>query len=134
MAIRRLTKEDRPQSLGAFKPVGHVVLALRDDETALAAVRSLHAAGFEPDDVLHYTADEEGAQMEQMLDRASEFAGFGYEVTLMRRYRALAREGCSWLLVYAPDDDAAARVAEVARRHGARLAEKYHWLVVEDLI
>ena len=134
MAIRRLTKSDRPQSLGAFKPVGHVVVALRDDETALAAIASLHAAGFEPDDILHYNADEEGAQMEQMLDHASEFAGFGYEITLMRRYRSLSREGCSWLLVFAPDDAHAARVAEVARRHDARLAEKYHWLVVEDLI
>jgi hypothetical protein len=134
MAIRRLTKSDRPMTLGAFKPVGHVVVALPDDETALAAIRSLNAAGFDPDDVLHYTADEEGAQMEQMLQHASEFAGFGYEVTLMRRYRTLAREGCAWLLVYAPDAQSTARVAEVARRHGARLAEKYHWLAVEDLV
>ncbi len=134
MTIRRLTKSDRPMSLGAFKPVGHVVVAMPDDASAHAAIGALQAAGFEAEDVLHYSADEEGEQMQQMLDHAGDFAGFGYEITLMRRYRELAAEGCSWLLVYAPDEPHTARVAEVAQRHGARLAEKYHRLVVEDLI
>ncbi len=134
MTIRRLTKADRPQVLGAFKPVGHVVVALPDDKVAAEATAALIEAGFDADDVLQYSADEEGAQMQHMLDHASDFAGFGYEITLMRRYRQLAGEGCSWLLVYAPDDAHAASVAQVAERFGARLAEKYHRLVVEDLL
>ena len=52
----------------------------------------------------------------------------------MRRYQELAREGASWLIVYAPEDDRASRVAEVAKTHGALMAEKYHRLVIEDLI
>jgi hypothetical protein len=36
--------------------------------------------------------------------------------------------------VYAPDTAHAERVAEVVKRFDARLAERYHWLVVEDLI
>ena len=134
MTIKRMTKADHPVSFGAFKPVGHVVVALPDEARAQAATAALYAAGFDEEDVLHYSADEEGSEMSRLLDRASSFAGFGYEVTLMRRYKVLAGEGCAWLLVYAPNESHASLVADVARRFDARLAEKYHRLVVEDLI
>jgi hypothetical protein len=134
MALKRLTKADHPQSFGAFKPVGHVVVAMPDDECAAAAVRALRATGFEAEDILEYTAAEENDEMDRMLQHASDLAGFGYEVSLMRRYQELAREGASWLIVFAPDDDRAARVAQTVKGHGARMAEKYHRLVIEDLI
>ena len=134
MTIKRLTKADHPQSLGAFKPVGHVVVAMPDDERAAAAVRDLRATGFEAEDILEYTAAEEADEMDRMLAHTSSFAGFGYEVSLMRRYQQLAKDGASWLIVYAPEDGRAAQVAEAVRRHGALIAEKYHRLVIEDLI
>jgi hypothetical protein len=134
MPIRRLTKADHPQSHGAFKPVGHVVVALRDEDLASATARALLDAGFEEQDILHYSAGEEREEMARLIDHASDFAGFGYEITLMRRYQALAREGCSWLLVYAPDEPHTRRVAEVAQQNGALLAVKYNRLVIEDLI
>jgi hypothetical protein len=134
MAIKRMTKADHPQSFGTFKPVGHVVVAMPDDERASAAANALRSAGFEAEDILEYSAAEEDDEMDRMLQNASDLAGFGYEVALMRRYQELAREGASWLIVFAPDDAQASRVAEVARAHGALMAEKYHRLVVEDLI
>ena len=134
MAIKRMTKDDHPQSFGAFKPVGHVVVAMPDDERAAAAVRGLRAAGVEAEDILEYTAAEEDDEMDRMLQNASDLAGFGYEVSLMRRYQELAKDGASWLIVYAPEDDRASRVAEVTKSHGALMAEKYHRLVIEDLI
>ena len=136
MAIKRMTKDDHPQSFGAFKPVGHVVVAMPDDERAAAAVRGLRAAGFEAEDILEYTAAEEDDEMDRMLADATAngVAGFGYEVSLMRRYQELAKDGASWLIVYAPEDDRASRVAEVTKSHGALMAEKYHRLVIEDLI
>lgn len=134
MALKRMTKADHPQSLGAFKPVGHVVVAMPDDRSAAAAVQALLQRGFEPEDILEYTAAEENDEMDRMLQHASDFAGFGYEITLMRRYKALAAEGASWLIVFAPEDVQAERVAETARAHGALMAEKYHRLVIEDLI
>jgi hypothetical protein len=136
MAVKRMTKADHPQSFGTFKPVGHVVVAMPDDERAAAAASALRAAGFEAEDILEYTAAEEDDEMDRMLADADAngVAGFGYEVSLMRRYQELAKEGASWLIVFAPKDDKALRVAEVARAHGALMAEKYHRLVVEDLI
>jgi hypothetical protein len=134
MAIKRMTKADHPQSFGAFKPVGHVVVAMPDDARAAAAAQALRAAGFEAEDILEYTAAEEDDEMDRMLARASDMAGFGYEVSLMRRYQELAREGASWLIVFAPDDARTAKVAEAVKPHGALMAEKYHRLVVEDLL
>jgi len=134
MAIKRMTKADLPQSLGAFKPVGHVLMALRDENQAREAVQALHQAGFDDEDVLQFTAGEHEGRMDQMLDHTSAIAGFGYEIVLMRRYKKLSAEGCRWLLIYAPDDDEAQRVAEVAQRFGSPMAVKYHRLVEEDLI
>lgn len=134
MAIKRMTKADHPQSLGAFKPVGHVVVAMPDDASAVQATQALREQGFEADDILAYTAAEEDDEMDRMLRHTSDFAGFGYEVTLMRRYKELASRGASWLIVFAPEDEQAARVVGAVRRHGALLAEKYHRLVIEDLL
>jgi hypothetical protein len=134
MAIKRMSKADHPQSFGTFKPVGHVVVAMPDDERAARAVQDLRAAGFDAEDILVYTAAEEGGEMERMLSHASDFAGFGYEVVLMRKYKQLAQDGASWLIVFAPDDGRHQRVAEVVRSHGALMAEKYHRLAVEDLL
>jgi hypothetical protein len=136
MAVKRMTKADHPQSFGAFKPVGHVVVAMPDDARAAAAAQALLAAGFEAEDILEYTAAEEDDEMDRMLRNAeaNAVAGFGYEVSLMRRYQELAREGASWLIVYAPDDEQAAKVAATVDAHGALMAEKYHRLVIEDLL
>ena len=134
MAIKRMTKADHPQSMGTFKPVGHVVVAMPDDERAARAVQDLRAAGFAAEDILEYTAAEEDDEMDRMLSHTSDFAGFGYEVALMRKYQALAKDGASWLIVFAPEDRQHQRVAEVVKTHGALMAEKYHRLVIEDLI
>jgi hypothetical protein len=134
MAIKRMTKADHPQSFGTFKPIGHVVVAMPDDDRAARAVRDLRAAGFGADDILEYSAAEEGDEMDRMLSKASDFAGFGYEVALMRKYQALAKEGASWLIVFAPEDSQHQRVADVVKGHGALMAEKYHRLVIEDLL
>lgn len=135
LTIKRMTKADHPHSMGAFKPVGHVVAAMPDDERAAQAVRALRdEAGCGPQDILEYTAAEENDEMDRMLAQTSEFAGFGYEVTLMRRFQRLAKEGASWLIVYAPGDEQVMRVAEVLRRFDCWLAVKYHWLAVEELI
>ena len=134
MSIKRMTKADHPQSFGAFKPVGHVVVAMPDDERAARAAQDLRANGFAAEDILEYSAAEEGDEMNRMLSQASDIAGFGYEIALMREYQALAKEGASWLIVYAPDDAAHARVADVVKAHGALIAEKYHLLAIEDLL
>ena len=46
----------------------------------------------------------------------------------------LAEKGYHWLLVYAADDEQAARIAAVARDCGAERAQHYGRFIIEELI
>ena len=61
-------------------------------------------------------------------------AGFGYEITLMRRYFKLTLEGYQWLLVKVDSTEQAAQAAEIVRAQGATLAIHYRTLITEELI
>lgn len=134
MALKKMSKQEVPMTLGAFDPVGHVVIAFESDEHAERAAQALLDDGFYEDDIVRFTASEEASTMTDMLTRTSGIAEFGFEAVLMRRYRQLAAEGCGWLVVFAPETVRAERVADIARQHGARIAERYRRLVIEDLI
>ncbi|HEY2188487.1 MAG TPA: hypothetical protein VGH48_07995, partial [Caldimonas sp.] len=109
-------------------------LALKDDAVTAEAVAALRAAGFADEDILVYRAEEATPRLRERVRTVSGAAGFGYEITLMRRYLAFAEQGAGWLIVYAPDERAVAHVVEVARRFQALCAVRYHRLANEDLI
>ena len=133
---KRMTKSDldAQRTLGAFNPVGHAVLAFASDAVATDADKALVSAGFAEPDILAYTSAELFPDLEDMVRNASGAAGFGYEITLMRRYMTLASEGVGWLVVYAPDDDQIKKVAAVAKQFSARSAVHYGRFASEDLI
>ncbi|CAN5382035.1 hypothetical protein BH09PSE5_BH09PSE5_27450 [soil metagenome] len=132
--MKRMTKADFPSSLGAFKPVGHVVVVLPDDAGAQKAASAFVDAGFAADDVLLYSSEEVQKLVGDQLGDTSGGAGFGSEIQLMRQHHALASEGAAWVIVFAPEDEQTEKVAEVAKAHGAKLATKYNRLMIEDLI
>jgi hypothetical protein len=134
MTAKRLTKEDIGNNTGILNPVGHVVLAFRDDAVTAEAVTALRAAGCAEDDILVYLAEEAAPRLRERVRTASQAAGFGYEITLMRRYLTFAERGAGWLIVYAPSDAAVQGITEVAKRLGALCAVRYHRLANEDLI
>jgi hypothetical protein len=134
MTAKRLTKEEIRNSTGILNPVGHVVLAFKDDAVTAEAVAALRAAAFADEDILVYRAEEATPRLRERVRSASEAAGFGYEITLMRRYLAFAEQGAGWLIVYAPDDAAVQRIVVVAKRFQALCAVRYHRLANEDLI
>jgi len=131
---KRMTKDELQESLGAFNPVGHSVLAFADDKTAGEAAQAVRDAGFGAADILVFTSGELFPDLSEMMRNASGAAGFGYEITLMRRYLALAGEGAGWLVVYCPDEAQIVKVTEIAKRFGARSAVHYGRLLHEDLI
>ncbi|HKX40146.1 MAG TPA: hypothetical protein VJO99_03240 [Burkholderiaceae bacterium] len=134
MTAKPLTKEDIRKTTGILNPVGHVVLAFEDDAATTVAVAALSEVGFSEPDILAYTAEEATPRLRERVRTASEASGFGYEITLMRRYLSYAEEGAGWLIVYAPNDDAAQRVAKVAEQCNALCAVRYHRFANEDLI
>ncbi len=123
-----------PTSFGVFKPVGHVMMGLPTQAQADALVVALRGAGWPDPGVRQFSPRESVAELRAMVDNAGTLAGFGYEITLLRRYLALAEAGYRWLLVHADNDDRAAAAAEVARACGATLAVYYRTLTVEELL
>ena len=134
MTAKRLTKEDIQSATGVLNPVGHVVLAFKDDAVVDQVVTALRSAGLVDEDILAYLATDATPRLRERVRTTSGSAGFGYEITLMRRYLALAEEGAGWLIVYAPDDVAVQRITDVATRFGALCAVRYHRLATEELI
>jgi hypothetical protein len=134
MSIKRLTKEDIRKESGTFSPTGHIVAAFTNDAVAAKAAATLHTQGFKAEDILSYTSPEVLKRLREMVAGASEAAGFGYEITLMRRYLTLAEAGAGWLIIYSPDDAATEKVTEVATDLKALCAVHYGRLVNEDLV
>jgi hypothetical protein len=131
---KRMTKGELQESLGAFNPVGHTVLAFANDQAAGEARKALVDAGFQEQDILTFTSGELFPDLNDMMRNASGAAGFGYEIQLMRRYMTLASEGAGWLVVYAPEDAQTAQIGDLAKRLGATSAVHYGRFLHQDLI
>lgn len=123
-----------PTSFGVFKPVGYVMMGLPTQAQIDVLVSALHSAGWPAPGVRQFAPRESVAELRAMVDNAGPLAGFGYEITLLKRYLALTEEGYRWLLVQADDSERAAAAAALARASGATLAVYYRTLTVEELI
>jgi hypothetical protein len=123
-----------PTSFGVFKPVGHVMLGLPTQVQLKALVLALGDAGWPVSAVREFSPLESAAELQAMVEQAGVLAGFGYEITLLRRYQSLTEAGYRWLLVKADDTKHATVAADVARDCGATQAIYYRTLTVEELI
>ncbi|MDQ6626879.1 MAG: hypothetical protein M3Z29_00275 [Pseudomonadota bacterium] len=131
---KRMTKGEFQASLGALNPVGHTVLAFPTEAAARDARQAALDAGFTAEDVLEYTSAELFPDLSESMRSASGAAGFGYEITLMRRYMTLASEGVSWLIVFSPAEAETSKLQAIARQFAARSAVHYGRLLHEDLV
>lgn len=120
-------------SFGTFKPVGHVMVGIASTSATSALERALFRAGFESG-LVWITPSESAEELQALIDTASPLAGFGYEITLMRRYVELSQSGYRWLLVKVDSNEQAQLVGDAAREAGATLAVRYGRLVIEELI
>ena len=124
---------EQVMSFGTFKPVGHVLIGIKAGSGMQALEVALRSAGLAAD-LVWVTPKESAEELQALIDDASPLAGFGYEITLMRRYLELSRSGHRWLLVSVGDDETAQKVGDAARVAGATLAVRYGTFVVEELI
>lgn len=123
-----------PTSFGVFKPVGYVMMGMPTQAQTDALVTALYSAGWPAPGVRQFAPRESAGELRAMVDNAGPLAGFGYEITLLKRYVALTEEGYRWLLVQADDSERAAAAAALARASGATVAVYYRTLTVEELI
>lgn len=94
-----MDKKHPPETFGVFKPVGHTVMAFRSAIDQQAAVNALLDQKFSDLALVRYSPEEMKAQVDAELQNASALAGFGYELDLIKMHRALAEDGCSFLIV-----------------------------------
>jgi|ERR1700712_5332747 hypothetical protein len=132
MSFKRLTKETLRKSPGILNPLGHVLVAFKDDPTTDQAVLELRELGFTDADILRFPNDEATPRLRERIGQAG--GGHGFEITLMRRYLAFSEKGAGWLLVFAPSDTGAQLITNVAKRLRASCAVRYHDEGNEDLI
>jgi hypothetical protein len=123
-----------PTSFTAFKPIGQVVVALPDNETATRARMALLGSGVDKNDMEVVASADMRLKMAQMLDLASGSAEFGHEIVAMRQFLALAADGAGWLLVKATDESAEQRIVNTVEPLGAMAAVKYGRLIITDLL
>lgn len=129
-----MSPKDRPAAYGVFKPVGHVIVAFPHDSDLQAALTALVRGGTPPADIAAYTPEQMRQQADIDIEQAGVLAGIGQELNLVKAHRELALQGHSFLVVKAPNDDDANRVAEVAQRFHAARAQRYGHLMIEELI
>ena len=129
-----MSPNDRPAAYGVFKPVGHVIVAFPNGNDMKQAAAALTSGGSAQADVVSYTPDQMRQQADIDIEQAGVLAGIGQELNLVRAHRELAVQGHSFLVVKAPTDEDANRIAEVARRYHATRAQRYGHLMIEELI
>ena len=129
-----MNKTDPPKTFGVFKPVDHTVISFRSDADMHTAMSSLTEQGFPVSSLVCYTPAEMMIQVDAELKTASPLASFGYELDLIKAHRELAESGCSFLMVYAPDDKQAQRVAAVVRASEAVTAQHYGTFMIEEIM
>lgn len=129
-----MSPTDRPAAYGVFKPVGHVIVALPTEGDAQGALTALLRDGFAATDIASWSPEQMRRQADIDIEQAGVLAGIGQELNLVKSHRELAVKGHSFLVVRAPKDDQAQRVARVARRFHATRAQRYGHLMIEELI
>ena len=129
-----MDKNHLPISFGVFKPVGHVVMALRSDVDLQTTRQALLSQGFEADDLVAYTPQEMAEQVDAEVPHASVLAAIGQELNLILAHRAMARSGCSFLVVATPHQARIDTAAAVARGVPAIAAQHYGRFIIEELI
>ena len=119
---------------GIFYPRGHLVVAFGKREDAERVRRDLLTGGYDAGDCQLATAAQVLERAERNLEAHTGFiARLGSSDEAVRRHLDAAREGDSFLLIYAPSDLEAERAMRVVRRVPFDLAHRYQRFAIQDL-
>lgn len=129
-----ITKDRFSTMFGTFKPVGHLMVGMPATTQSHALTEALDQQGWPDGSLAAFAPGDSVAELQAMINDASGVTDLGYEVTLLRRYLALAHEDYQWLLIKVNDSDHARQAAHIASGHGATLAVYYRSLIIEELI
>lgn len=118
---------------GIFYPTGHVVTAFATAEMAENARVAMQEAGFADEHLLSIDAASMVREATENLESRGVMS-VGASVPAREMQLELARQGCHFLMIYAPQDADHERVMEILDDLNVRYAVKYHRLIIENLI
>jgi hypothetical protein len=103
------------------------------DGDAERARQALLENGFDANDVTHYGNKELTAEFQKSEEQALNPVQIGQEVAKIDEYLALAKEGAGFIVLHAPEEEAAKSAVEIVRPFGLKFAEKYNRFTIEEL-
>lgn len=119
---------------GIYYPRGHLVVAFRRREDAERVRQDLLTGGYDPDDVQLFTAEQVARSAARNLEEnKGMLARLGRSDEAVQAHLKAAREGCTFLVVYAPGDLELERAMNVVRRVPFELAHHYHRFAIHVL-
>lgn len=119
---------------GIFYPVGYLVAAFPSERDAQRVREDLLTGGYDPDDVQLYTCTEVTAATERNLAQNRGFlARLAWSDNAVKIHLDEARQGATFLLIYAPNDTDAARAMNAIRRVPFEFVHRYHQLAIEEV-
>jgi hypothetical protein len=118
---------------GVFYPTGHIVAAFDDEASATKAQECLVREHWPEDHVVYVDPASMEHEAEENLDQAT-FLSAGASVPARQKQLELARKGCHFLLIFAPDDEDQERAMQLLDGLAVRYAVKYHRLIIENLV
>ncbi len=127
-------EENKSLEAGMFYPKGFIVAGFPAEADTRAAEKALLDSGFAPQDVTFVSANDMQAQASANLENPSIFVSIGSTLNVRQKQYELARDGCSFLLIKAVDEDEEQQAITALTAQKLRYAVKYRLLVIENLM
>jgi hypothetical protein len=129
-----MSKSNVPRSFGVFKPIGHTVICIKSAELVKIALEAFRDRGFPESSLTQYSPQEMMTQVDADILSASPLTEFGQEVNIIKAHYELAKNGCSFVVVYAPEDEQANIVDSVISVIKPVMAQRYGRFLIEELV
>ncbi len=127
-------KPSKTTDFGVFYPLGHIVVAFPKYEDALGVQQDLVVGGYDlADCVIHKSEEVAAAAASNLRESTGWLARLGKSDEAVQAHLNAAKQGATFMLIYAPGDTDAERVMNVVRRVPFELAHRYRRLAIEDL-
>lgn len=117
---------------GVFHPRGHLVVAFSRHEDAAKVRQDLLTGGYDPADCVLATAEQvaEGAR-KNLQDHTGFLATLGKSDEAVAKHLEAAKQGHTFLMMYAPGDLESERAMNVVRRVPFSFAHRYHRFAIQ---
>lgn len=121
---------------GVFYPTGHMVLMFPHEQDARHACELLRSDGVSEDDLCLAAPEDFERQISDAIDEYEDvlLPSIGTELETARHFRHLAHQGHHALFVHVTGATSSDHVLEVLRSTPISYAQRYRFLVIEDMI